>query len=395
MTTKSIIRDTINQYAERWIAMSLDIGAHPELGHEEFRSSALLADELEHHGFTVERGTLGIPTAFVGTYDSGKPGPVAAFLCEYDALPEIGHACGHHIIGVMGVAAAVGLKAVIHETGGSIRVYGTPAEETKGAKVTMAQEGLFDDCSFALMAHPYHSYEKSGESLAMDAMQFEFYGKTAHAAANPHDGINALDAVIQLFNAVNAMRQQVRSDARIHGIIDAGGQAPNIIPDYASAKFYFRSADRAYTNELTQRAIRCAEGAALQTGCTLKTNAYEYSYDELRTNETLSQLFTANLVGGGVPEEEVKSGKDNGSLDLGNVSVRCPAIHPYIQVVNEPFQLHTVEFRDAAMQPRAMEGLLFGAATLASTAYDVCADPGLLRQVRDEFERERNRVQSR
>jgi len=386
MTMKAIIFDTIEKHAEHWTAMSLDIGANPELGHEEFRSSALLADELERHGFTVERGTLGLSTAFIGTYDSGKPGPIAAFLCEYDALPEIGHACGHHIIGVMGVAAAVGLKSVIDETGGVIRVYGTPAEETKGAKVTMAEAGLFDDCSFALMAHPYHSYEKSGESLAMDAVQFEFFGKTAHAAANPHDGVNALDAVIQLFNSLNALRQQVRSDARLHGIIDAGGQAPNIIPDYASAKFYFRSADRAYTNELTQRALRCAEGAALQTGCTLKTNAYEFSYDELRTNETLSSLFTANLIEGGVPAEAIVSGKDNGSLDLGNVSTRCPAIHPYVQVVDNPYQLHTIEFRDAAMQPRAMQGLLFGAKVLAATAYDVCADPALLRQVREEFE---------
>lgn len=389
MVMKSVINNTIDKHAEHWTTMSLDIGAHPELGHEEFRSSALLADELEKHGFTVERGTLGLPTAFIGTYDSGKPGPIAAFLCEYDALPEIGHACGHHIIGVMGVAAAVGLKSVIDETGGVIRVYGTPAEETKGAKVTMAEAGLFDDCSFALMAHPYHSYEKSGESLAMDAVQFEFYGKTAHAAANPYDGVNALDAVIQLFNSLNALRQQVRSDARLHGIIDAGGQAPNIIPDYASAKFYFRSADRAYTNELTQRALRCAEGAALQTGCTLKTNAYEYSYDELRTNETLSSLFSANLIEGGVAADAILSGKDNGSLDLGNVSTHCPAIHPYVQVVDDPYQLHTTEFRDAAMQPRAMQGLLFGAKVLAATAYDVCADPELLRQVREEFERSR------
>ncbi|MWC28568.1 amidohydrolase [Paenibacillus sp. MMS18-CY102] len=385
------IVDVIDANAQHWTSLSLDIGAHPELGHEEFRSSALLAEELERHGFNVERGVLGLPTAFIATFDSGQPGATAAFLCEYDALPEIGHACGHHIIGVMGVAAAVGLKAIISQTGGSIRVYGTPAEETKGAKVTMAQAGLFDDCSFALMAHPYHTYEKSGQSLAMDAIQFEFSGKTAHAAANPHEGINALDAVILLFNALNALRQQVRSDARIHGIIDAGGQAPNIIPDYASAKFYFRSAERAYTNELTAKAIRCAEGAALQTGCTLKTNAYEFSYDELLTNETLSELFSANLMEGGIPRSAITSGKDNGSLDLGNVSIRCPAIHPYIQVVDEPYQLHTIEFRDAAMQERAMQGLIFGAKMLASTAYDVCADPKLLARVRSEFEEHRAR----
>lgn len=385
MTTKHTVMDTIDQHADTFRAISRAIGNRPELGHEEVFASGLLSEELEKQGFKVERGTLGIPTAFIGEYDSGKQGPTIAFLCEYDALPEIGHACGHHLICSMSMIAAVGLKSVIGELGGKIRVYGTPAEETKGAKVPMAEAGLFDDCDIALMAHPYHSFERSGESLALDAIQFEYTGVAAHAAASPHEGVNALDAVLSLFNNVNALRQQTRSDARIHGIIDNGGKAPNIIPDYASAKFYVRSATRDYTNELTAKVLRIAEGAALATGAALKVSNYEFSYDELLTNETLSNQFNENLVEAGLAPEEIESGKDNGSLDLGNVSVRCPAIHPYVKVVDERYMLHTEAFRDAAMTERALDGMIFGAKMLAGTAYDVAASPELLARIRAEF----------
>lgn len=386
MSLKRLVSDTIEKQAETFKAISRSIGRNPELGHREYEAARLLTAELEKQGFSVERGTLGLETAFIGSYSAVKPGPTAAFLCEYDALPELGHACGHHLICSMSLAAAVGLKAAVDELGGTIRVYGTPAEETAGAKVTMAAAGLFDDCDFALMAHPYYSFEKSGESLAMDAVRYEFAGKAAHAAASPHEGVNALDAVIQLFNAVNALRQQVRSDARIHGIIDNGGKAPNIIPDYASAKFYIRSASRSYTNELAAKVRRCAEGAALQTGAALTVTNYELSYDELLTNETLSERFTANLLEGGVRPEEIETGKDHGSLDLGNVSLRCPAIHPYVKIVEQRYSLHTPEFRDAAMTEQALDRMIFAARMLAAIAYDVFADPKLLAAIRAEFE---------
>lgn len=386
MNDKQKVLEAVDECAERFRGISMAIGRRPELGHEEVYASGLLCAELERQGFAVERGTLGLETAFVAVYDSGKPGAVIGFLCEYDALPEIGHACGHHLICSMSAAAAVGLKSAADKLGGVIRVYGTPAEETKGAKVPMAEAGLFDDCDIALMAHPYHTFERSGQSLALDAIRFEFKGAAAHAAASPHEGVNALDAVISLFNAVNALRQQTRSDARIHGIIDHGGTAPNIIPDYASAKFYVRSATRTYTDELTAKVLRCAEGAALQTGCELTTSRYEYSYDELVTNETLSEQFNRNLIEAGIPEEQIESGKDNGSLDLGNVSVRCPAIHPYVKIVEERLMLHTEAFRDAAMTDKALDRMIFGAKMLAATAYDVMADPGLRARIRAEFE---------
>ncbi|WP_138755409.1 M20 family metallopeptidase [Paenibacillus sinopodophylli] len=393
MTNKQLVFDEIDQYAEEFRCISRSIGNRPELGHEEFFAAELLTAELSKYGFEVERGILAIETSFIAVFDTGKPGPTVGFLCEYDALPEIGHACGHHLICSMSVAAGVGLKAALLDSGlgGKIRIYGTPAEETRGAKVPMAAASLFDDCDFALMAHPYHTFEQSGESLAMDAIQFEYKGLAAHAAASPDEGINALDAVLQLFNGINALRQQIRSDARIHGIIDNGGKAPNIIPDYASAKFYVRSATRAYTNELAAKVLRCAEGAALQTGCTLATNAFEYAYDELLTNEALSEQFNANLIEAGIRPEQIEIGKDHGSLDLGNVSVRCPAIHPYVKVVQERLLLHTVAFRDAAMTDYALDGMLFGAKMLAATAYDVFADPALLAQIRSEFEQQARR----
>lgn len=381
-----VMQELADLKAERWKELSLRIGRNPELGHKEFMASSWLAQELEQNGFEVQRGVLGMQTAFIAEYDSGKPGPTAGFLCEYDALPEVGHACGHHLIGVMSMAAAILLKRVIEQTGGKIHVYGTPAEETSGGKVTMSDAGLFDDCGFALMAHPYHSHERSGKSLALDALQFDYLGKTAHAAASPQLGINALDAVIMLFNSVNAMRQQTRSDSRIHGIINNGGQAPNIIPGHASAQFYVRSADRAYTDELTRRVKACAEGAAMQTGCQLEMTHFELSYDELVTNETLSEVYQSLLRKTGVADEEVLAGSDHGSLDLGNVSLRCPAIHPYIKVVHEKLYLHTAEFRDAAMQEKALDAMLSGARLLASTAYEVLADPELYRKIRAEFD---------
>lgn len=390
MTDKNLIFNEIDQYAEAFRAISRSVGNRPELGHEEFFASELLCTELVKYGFEVERAILDIKTSFIAVYDTGKPGPTVGFLCEYDALPDIGHACGHHLICSMSVAAAVGLKAALIGSGigGKIRVYGTPAEETRGAKVPMAAAGLFDDCDFALMAHPYYTFERSGESLALDAVQFEFKGLAAHAAASPYEGINALDAVLQLFNSVNALRQQTKSDARIHGIIDHGGKAPNIIPDYASAKFYVRSSSRAYTNELAAKVLRCAEGAALQTGCTLTTNNFEYSYDELLTNEALSEQFNSNLIEAGILPEQIQIGKDHGSLDLGNVSVKCPAIHPYIKVVQERLLLHTEAFRDAAMTDYALNGMLFGAKMLAATAFDVFADPALLARIRSEFDQQ-------
>ncbi|MDN4523677.1 M20 family metallopeptidase [Fictibacillus fluitans] len=365
---------------------------HPELGYEEVKSSAKLIETLEHFGFEVERSIEGMETAFIAAYDSGKPGPVISYLAEYDALPEIHHACGHNLIGTMSTAAGIAVSTIIKETGGKVLVYGTPAEETGGAKVHMAEKGYFDDVDAALMCHPYKAFERSGSSMAMEALQFDFKGKTAHAAASPHEGINALDAVIALFNSVNALRQQVTPDVRIHGVITAGGTVPNVIPDKTQARFYVRAATVEQLPDLVRRVKDCAAGAALGTGCEWEASHYELGYANLLTNGTMSDTFTKNLASLGIPLDEIQTGNDHGSLDLGNVSQVVPAVHPYIKITDASHNLHTKEFCDAANSEQGYTAMLIGAKALALTGYDLLTTPQLLQRVKEEFENREKRA---
>ncbi|PAE13706.1 amidohydrolase [Niallia circulans] len=383
---KQIILDTINENEAKFKDISIYIGENPELGHEEFKACEILTDTLKQHDFNVEIGICDLPTAFKATFDSGKAGPVIGFMAEYDALPELGHACGHNLIGTMGIAAGIGLSKVLSETGGKVIVYGTPAEETKGGKVTMAEAGIFEDLDVAMMVHPLDSYMKSGDSLAMDAIQFEFFGKAAHAAASPHLGINALDAVLQTFNSINALRQHIKSDARIHGVITEGGKAANIVPDYAVAQFYVRAGKREEVNKLVEKVKQCAEGAALQTGATVKASFYEFSYDDMITNQTLSDLFTKQLVDLGVEPSEIQEQRDgSGSLDMGNVSQVVPSIHPYVKICNEAYACHTHEFREAAMSDQGRDAMILGAKSMALTGLEILTNKELLAKIKAEF----------
>ncbi|MFP7735718.1 M20 family metallopeptidase [Priestia aryabhattai] len=383
---KQLINETINKLQGTFYDVSKYIGQNPELGHEEFKACKALTDVLKEQGFTVEIGTCDLPTAFTAVYDSQKPGPSIGFMAEYDALPDLGHACGHNLIGTMSIAAGIGLSKAVAETGGKIYVYGTPAEETRGGKVTMAEQGIFNHLDVAMMVHPYYCHQKSGRSLAMDAIQFEFFGKSAHAAAAPHEGINALDGVLQTFNSINALRQHVKPDVRIHGVITEGGKAANVVPDYAVAQFYVRASTRAYVDEVTDKVKACANGAALATGTKLKISNYEFSYDDMQTNQTLSDVYTKNLISLGVDEQSIKEDQgDHGSLDMGNVSQVVPAIHPYIQICDDYFVCHTHEFREAALSEQGREAMILGAKTMALTGYDVLTNQTLLQKIKEEF----------
>lgn len=365
--------------------MSDHLYHHPELGDEEFESMELLTSYLARHDFQIEKGIVGRPTSFKATYDSGIPGPTIAFLSEYDALPEIGHGCGHNMIGTMGVGAGVLLSKVLSDTGGKIYVLGTPAEETSGAKVNMAEQGIFADVDAAMMLHPADESYESGDSLALDAIQFDYKGKTSHAAASPEKGINALDAVLQLFNGINALRQHVRSDVRIHGIITDGGKAANVVPGAASAQFYVRAADRSYLNEVVEKVKNIAHGAAAMTGATLSMHNYELSYDNMLTNQTLSKRFTENLKAVGT--EVVHPAKESyGSLDMGNVSQMCPAIHPYIGLDSPGLVFHTQELADLTITENSHTILGRGALSMAMTGYDLLTDKELLSAVKEEFD---------
>jgi amidohydrolase len=381
---KDILKNYLETIQNRLWEISDSLYHHPELGDQEFVSMQRLVDFLEENKFAVEKGIVGRPTAFKAVYDSKKEGPTIAYLSEYDALPEVGHGCGHNLIGTMSAGAGVLLSKIVDEIGGRVVVLGTPAEETNGAKVPMAEQGIFDDIDAAMILHPADESYESGESLAMDAIQFDFRGRTSHAAASPEKGINALDAVIQLFNGINALRQHVTSDVRIHGIIKEGGVAANIVPDKAVAQFYVRAKDRSYLNEVVQKVISIAKGASSMTGAEVHIDNYELSYDNMVTNETLSQLFTNNLLTTGV--KQVKKAKDSyGSIDMGNVSHVVPAIHPYIGLDSPGLIAHTREFADLTITDNSHLILSRGALALALTGFDLITNKEEFEKMKNEF----------
>lgn len=366
------------------IALNEYILNNPELGNEEMKACKAHVDLLKKHGFTVEENYLGIKTAFRAEFKSSTSGPTIGYLAEYDALPEIGHGCGHNILGTTSTGAGIVLSKILSSIGGKIVVFGTPAEETCGAKVDMTEKGAFDDIDVAMMAHPADHHYKSGDSLAMEAIEFTFKGKTAHAAACPEEGINALDAVINTFNNINALREHIKSTARVHGIIKEGGQAANIVPDLAIAQFYVRATTKTYLKELVEKVKNCATGASLAAGTELEIRNYEYSYDNLVTNQILSKIYCENLEKLGV--EKIHEAKESyGSLDAGNVSHVCPTIHPYFSISQKPIVAHTTTFRDATNQPFAYENMVKTIGALTLTAVDVINNSDLLHTIQKEF----------
>ena len=381
---KTQIIQELDQIQEQLCTLSDSIGHNPELGLQEFQSAAKLTGLLRDHGFAVEMNICQYETAFKAMYDSGKPGPTIAFLAEYDALPEIGHGCGHNMIGAIAVGAGIGLSKVLQTIGGQVMVLGTPAEESMGAKVAMAGQGVLSEATVAILVHPHNKTHASGVSLAMDALQFEFRGQTSHAASAPEKGINALDGVIQTFNGINALRQHVPSDVRIHGIITKGGVAANVVPDYAVAQFYVRARKRKTLDEVVNKVKHCAQAAALATGAELTISNYELSYDDMNTNETLSAAFGKNLqaVGEAVINPPPTS---FGSIDMGNVSQVVPAIHPYIGIGDETLVGHTAEMAAATFTPAAHQALLRAAKAMALTGYDIITSAELLAAIQQEF----------
>ncbi len=355
---------------ERLADISDYIYNNPELGNEEYKAVKALTTFLKEHDFKVETSIAGMDTAFKATFDSGKPGMTIGYLCEYDALPKIGHGCGHNMIGPMSAGAGVVLSKVLHEVGGKVIVYGTPAEETNGGKVILAEAGVFDELDAAMIVHPDGETRASGSSSALYPIRFIYKGKTAHAASCPEKGINALNSVIQLFNGIDALRQHVTPDVRMHGIITKGGVAANIVPDEAIADFYFRASTKARVTEVVEKVKKIAEGAALMTGATLEMERYELPYDDLKTNETLSEMFNNNLRELGITDiKEAKA--TGGSSDIGNVSHVAPTIHPYIGITDCPMVGHSVEMANATITIKAHDRLLIAALAMAYTGYDV------------------------
>jgi len=376
----------IDSISRKLIEISDRIHTNPEVGHKEFETSKLLSGELEKAGFQVERRVCGLDTAFKATMRGKAGGSTVALLAEMDALQGIGHGCGHNIIGTASLGAALALKKIMPKVNGCLIVFGTPAEEggveNAGGKVIMVNEIAKADV--AMMVHPDNKTEVECTTVAREAMEFEFFGKASHAAGEPHEGINALNAVIHMFTLIDALRQHVKPDVRMHGIITEGGKAPNIVPEYAAAKMYVRAMNREYMKEVAEKVKKCAEAAALATGAKMKVRDYANTLENMVTNHALAEAMRNNWEKIGVnvqePEEE-----GTGSTDMGNVSQVVPSIHAYIEIGPRGMPSHSIEFVKAAASEEGHRGLINAAKGLAMTSIDIFTNPELLGKIRQEF----------
>ena len=378
------------------VETSLDIHAHPELNYEERHAAAVLADSLERHGFQVECGVGGVETAFRATIIGGRgDGPTVALLAEYDALPDIGHGCGHNLIAISNLGAGLGAKAAMESLGGRLMVLGTPAEEGGGGKIRMLEAGVFEGVDIALSSHPASNLTAiptdipldESWSLAMVGYRYAYHGKAAHAAAAPQEGINALNAVIHLFTGIDALRQHLRADVRIHGVITDGGKAANVVPDFAAANFMLRSKDQEYLHEVVEKVNQVAEGAAQMTGARLEILPAHPMYENVRPSAVLARSVRSNAQTVGMKLDEAVAGGGSGaSTDFGNVSQVVPSFAMRFAVSETPIPGHSLAMTAAAKTDLAQESAIFTAKALALTACDLLADPALLSEARKEFQ---------
>ena len=389
---KKAIVARIDAVAPEWKAIALQIHANPELGLKEEKAATWLTDALTRHGFAVKRNVGKLRTAFVGHAGAGRSAtaktakPTIAFLAEYDALPGLGHACSHNLIGVAACLAALG-AARGTEDRAQIQVVGCPAEEFFGGKARLLEHGVFQGVDAALMVHGYYLNLGQRPAIGRASLIFEFFGTPAHASTVPERGVNALDAVIQTFNAIALLRQQVRSEARIHGIITHGGMAANVIPDYTRAEFYVRSKDTDYLRELEKKVAACARAAAMATGTRLRVSCEGYRFLPIRANDTLARAYEDNLRRLGEKIDPLPPEAGYGSTDFGNVSQALPALHGYFRIVDHEVRPHSKEFGAACRTPRALEGMVTAAKAMALTAHDLINDAALLAAARDEWQR--------
>jgi amidohydrolase len=382
---KAAVGEAIDKLQPKLIDLSERIHRNPETKFEEYKASQWLSEAAEAAGFQVEKPVGGLETAFRASYSGASEGPTVAFLAEYDALPKLGHACGHNLIGTASLGAALGLQAAINRLPGSVQLIGTPGEEGGGGKVILAEAGVFDDVDVAMMFHPGRQTVLWKHALARRKLLIEFLGKSAHAAASPEKGINALDATILTFQNINALREHIEDSSRIHGIITHGGDAPNIVPDYSASLFYVRARDDDYCDKLLEKVKNCARGAALATGAEVKMEM-QGAYKSVRTNMALAQAFKANLEALGWEFDEVDPAKGIGSTDLGDVSHVTASIHPTLSIGPEDLVGHSPEFAEAAASEKGQQAMIAAATALAATAVDVLLRPSLFAAIRAEFE---------
>jgi len=381
---KERVKDEIDSGQELLWGISTKLFNHPEIAFKEFKACELLTKTLHEAGYTIEVGIGGLETAFRASVGDKVRGTIA-ILAEYDALVGLGHACGHNLIAAAAIGAGIGLAAIKPELPGQVQVIGTPAEEGGGGKIILANAGIFTNVDAAMMFHPASKNMVLRGSLASAKLTIEFFGKAAHASAAPEEGINALDAVLLTFNNINALRQTLTSKDRIAGIITNGGEACNIVPAYASAKFSIRGKSAKRRDILVEKVIACAQSGAQAIGCQLTYNVSP-GYAEIIPNRIMANMFRTNLELLGRVVVDPDPNERMGSTDMGDLSHLVPSIHPYLSVAPENVAGHTIEFRDFCISDSGKSAMLDAAKALAMTTIDLFSDPENLSRAKQELD---------
>lgn len=384
MTTKEIILNKIETNIDAYMELVQIMYDHPEIGNEEFETMKLLVNYLNKVGFKTTSSYV-VPTGFLGEYDTGKEGPTIAVMCEYDALPEVGHGCGHNLIAGIGVATGEAIKEIIDQFGGKLLVVGTPAEENFGGKVSMSEAGVFDEVDVALMVHPGTKNGVGGRSNALNPIKFEFFGTNAHAC-KPQSGASALDAAVMSYLQINLLRQFVNPHTYIHGVIKDGGEAANVIPAYASLEYYFRAPTMGYAKEITEKAVKAVDAICQANGVTYKTSTYECPYEDTVINYKLADILAGKYEELGVVDVHPVEETAAGSTDVGAVSYRCPTIQGNIKICGEEVNGHTVEMAQATISQEGKNGLVKTSQGLALTILELLEKPNVLEEVKKEFQ---------
>ena len=386
---KNQISQFIDTNAKIYQDISLAIHAKPEVSDFEYFASQTLSEQLKKEGFEIELPAAGHRTGFAATYKSNKPGPTVVFLAEYDALAGLGHGCGHNVFGATSSLAGAALKSIVDQIGGEVRVYGTPGEEggqNGSAKGSFVKKGYLKDVDFALCVHPGSSPEDglSTRNYACAPVDIEFWGKPAHAAGCPQDGINALDAQILTYAAIGVLRQQLTDRIRIHGVIVEGGTAPNVIPEYTKAKYYIRAADIDTLHELYEKVENIVKGSALQTDCTSSMKLYQNLVENMVLTPSLDAIYEKYITELGNTVKHVEDVIMPGSSDVGNISQVVPTIQPHISITDVQIAGHSQDMVNASCSQKAMDAIVKGAKALAFTALELFENPEELVKVKED-----------
>ncbi|MDP8954051.1 MAG: M20 family metallopeptidase [Actinomycetota bacterium] len=383
---KARMRARVDELSDVLVDVAHQIHEHPELGYEEHFAHGLLTSVLEREGVEVAGGAYDLPTAFEAR--AGTEGPTVAICCEYDALPGIGHACGHNVIAAAGLGAGLALAAASGDAGGQVRILGTPAEEGGAGKVLLAERGAFEGVDAAMMVHPAGADLATMDAIAASLMEATYHGRAAHAAASPHLGRNALDAAVLGYVNVAALRQHIQSTERVHGVFTRGGDKANIVPDLAAMDWMVRSPRAASLAPLRERVVACLQAGAAAAGCRFEHRVVSRDYADMIDNPVLVDLYAANSAALGRPLARTAPADVRvvGSTDMGNVSYLVPSIHPMIKVAPAGTSIHCQAFAEHARSPAGDRAVVDGAKAMAMTVADLWARPGALGEVQAAFD---------